>query len=215
MLENLLVIPSKFKDKLDPKEKSVIEKISNKNEVFYSDEKYIEEFKSFVLEQLPKIAFFYKSDIITDYKHIRILKSLSQNTKIVLLDPQLTNLQLISNREQQIYDPVYELLYKSSSMEISNCKISDLVALSSEQDKELLSNKINYVKTYDEILKEDFKFKQEKKYLVSVVMLTYNQLEDTKTCVESLFKHTADVNYELIFVDNGSTKIIQSHIWKH
>lgn len=206
MLENLLVIPSKFKDKVDPKEKSVIEKISNKNEVFYSDEKYVEEFKSFILKQLPKIAIFYKSDIITDYKHIRILKSLSQNTKIVLLDPQLTNLQLISNREQQIYDPVYELLYKSSSMEISNCKISDLVVLSSEQDKELLSNKVNYVKTYDEILKEDFKFKQEKKYLVSIVMLTYNQLEDTKTCVESLFKHTVDVNYELIFVDNGSTK---------
>jgi GT2 family glycosyltransferase len=37
-------------------------------------------------------------------------------------------------------------------------------------------------------------------------MLTYNQLDDTKLCVESLFKHTADVNYELIFVDNGSTK---------
>lgn len=41
--------------------------------------------------------------------------------------------------------------------------------------------------------------------LVSVVLLAYNHLAYTKLCVESLIRHTHDVNYELITVDNGSS----------
>jgi GT2 family glycosyltransferase/Flp pilus assembly protein TadD/predicted SAM-dependent methyltransferase/predicted O-methyltransferase YrrM len=39
---------------------------------------------------------------------------------------------------------------------------------------------------------------------VSVVILTFNQLQYTKKCVESLRKHTPEP-HEIIFVDNGST----------
>ncbi|MFH1485419.1 MAG: glycosyltransferase [Chloroflexota bacterium] len=39
--------------------------------------------------------------------------------------------------------------------------------------------------------------------LVSMVILTHNQLDYTRLCVESIQKHT-QVPYELIFVDNGS-----------
>ena len=42
------------------------------------------------------------------------------------------------------------------------------------------------------------------KPVASLVMLTCNQLEFTKQCVESLFEHTA-TPFELIVVDNGST----------
>lgn len=206
MAENLLIIPNKFKDQLDSKEKTIVDKIVKKYEVFYSDEKSSDEFKTNITKQQPKIAIFYKSDIVIDYKLIRILKSLSQDTKIVLVEPQLTNSRLFSDTKQELYDMVYQLLEKSSSMEISNCKVADLVIVSSKEDKELLSDKIAYVKTYDETLDKEIEFKERPKYLVSIVMLTYNQLEDTKICVESLFKHTTDVNFELIFVDNGSTK---------
>lgn len=40
--------------------------------------------------------------------------------------------------------------------------------------------------------------------VVSVVLLAYNQLTYTKKCVESLFRHTSDVAYELITINNGS-----------
>ncbi len=40
--------------------------------------------------------------------------------------------------------------------------------------------------------------------LVSIIILTYNQLEYTQKCLESLFKHT-NVPFELIMVDNAST----------
>lgn len=207
MLENLLIIPNKFRDQIDSKSNSVIDKIIKNHEVFYVGDNSIDEFKSLIIEQLPKVVVFYKSNIVIDYKFIRTLKSLSQNTKIVLLDPQLTNLKLFSNIEYNLYDTVCQLLEKSSSMEFGNCKISDLVVVPSKEDKELLNNKINYVKTYEEILDcKKFEFKDKPKYLVSIIMLTYNQLDDTKICVESLFKHTTDVNFELVFVDNGSTK---------
>lgn len=40
--------------------------------------------------------------------------------------------------------------------------------------------------------------------LTSLVMLTYNQLDYTRRCIESLFRHTR-IPFELIVVDNGST----------
>ena len=40
--------------------------------------------------------------------------------------------------------------------------------------------------------------------LVSVIILTHNQLDATKDCVESIRRHTPE-SYEIIFVDNGST----------
>lgn len=40
--------------------------------------------------------------------------------------------------------------------------------------------------------------------LVSIIILTFNQLPYTIECVESIQRHTQE-NYELIFIDNGST----------
>ena len=206
MAENLVVVPIKLKEKIDSKDKNIIDKIVKKQEIFYSAEDTIEEFKKLVVNNSPKTVVFFKPNIITDYKFIRAFKALSQESRIVLIEPQLSNFKLFIKKEKDIYDVVYQLLEKASSMEISNCKIADLIVVSSKEDKEVLSNIKMPVKTYDEISEKDIKFTQKNKYLVSIVMLTYNQLEDTKLCVESLFKHTTDVNYELIFVDNGSTK---------
>ncbi len=57
---------------------------------------------------------------------------------------------------------------------------------------------------------EDFKRKPAlapmvfKEGLISIVILTFNQLKYTKECVESIRKHTPEP-HEIIFVDNGST----------
>jgi hypothetical protein len=40
--------------------------------------------------------------------------------------------------------------------------------------------------------------------LTSIVILTHNQLECTKKCIESILKYTDDA-FELILVDNAST----------
>ena len=208
-MEQMLVIPTKFKENIKEKTQSVINKVLGKYDTFYTEDDSVDSFKSVIVkENNLKIVAFYKSDIIVDYKLIRIVKSLNQNTKIVLIDPQLEHLNIYDTKEEALYDTVYKYLKDSSSMEISNCKIADMVIVPSKQQKDVLAKKISdkFINTYDEVLETNIEFVQKKKCLVSIVMLTYNQLEDTKLCVESLFKHTTDVNYELIFVDNGSTK---------
>ncbi|QAA30587.1 glycosyltransferase [Clostridium manihotivorum] len=42
------------------------------------------------------------------------------------------------------------------------------------------------------------------KHKVSIIILTYNNLEYTKKCLESIRKYTTEVDYELIVVDNSS-----------
>lgn len=41
--------------------------------------------------------------------------------------------------------------------------------------------------------------------LVSVVVLAYNHLDCTRACIESIFRYTEGIDYELIAVDNGSS----------
>jgi GT2 family glycosyltransferase/precorrin-6B methylase 2 len=41
--------------------------------------------------------------------------------------------------------------------------------------------------------------------MTSIILVTYNKLEYTKQCVESIRRHTQRGSYELIIVDNGST----------
>jgi len=41
--------------------------------------------------------------------------------------------------------------------------------------------------------------------LVSIILLAFNHLDDTKQCVESLYRFTGHINFELISVNNGSS----------
>ena len=45
----------------------------------------------------------------------------------------------------------------------------------------------------------------DKPYDITIFMATYNQLELTKLCLDSVFRNTDDVSYELYLIDNGSS----------
>lgn len=40
---------------------------------------------------------------------------------------------------------------------------------------------------------------------VTIIVQAYNRLEKTKRCVDSILKYTANIDYELLLIDNGST----------
>lgn len=46
---------------------------------------------------------------------------------------------------------------------------------------------------------------ERKKFFTSIIVLTYNQLDYTKLCIESVRRHTQESSYELIVVDNHSS----------
>lgn len=48
---------------------------------------------------------------------------------------------------------------------------------------------------------------------VSIVMLTYDQLDFTKACIDSIERFTPPI-YEIIFVDNGSSDGTPEHLWQ-
>ena len=206
--DTLLVVPVQFRHSLNSKEQSIVNSVVKNYEFFYRDGNSIEKFKECILvNKSLKEVVFYSADIVFDYRLIRALRALKQNIKIILINPQLQNFNFYLDCKENIFDDIYKLLKMASDMEISNCKIADLIVVPEECDKKNLAKKgISYVSTYDDILKNRIEYKKSQKYLVSIVILTYNQLEDTKICVESLFKHTTDVSFEIIFVDNGSTK---------
>ena len=58
-------------------------------------------------------------------------------------------------------------------------------------------------KTIDEFIRQKEE-ESAKKHLVSIIILTHNQLEYTKKCINSIFQHTT-IPFELIIVDNNST----------
>jgi GT2 family glycosyltransferase len=209
MSNQLLVLPIECKDNINQEHKSIIDKIINSYEIFYVDNNSYEAFKTFLSDKsFEKVVYAY-SNIIRDYKNLRAIKSINLKSKLILLYPQISNTKLFCSAEKNIYDSVYQLLEKSSDMEISSCQLAEAVIIYSQEEKELLIKQLNedvVVETAKDVLSNGLSFKEKSKYLVSIVMLTYNQLDDTKICVESLFKHTQDINFELIFVDNGSTK---------
>lgn len=46
---------------------------------------------------------------------------------------------------------------------------------------------------------------KDKPPVVSIIVLAYNHLDYTKSCLESILQYTSHLNYELITVDNGSS----------
>ena len=53
--------------------------------------------------------------------------------------------------------------------------------------------------------KEPLEELSDKPYDITIFMATYNQLELTKLCLDSIFRNTTDVSYELYLIDNGSS----------
>ncbi len=46
---------------------------------------------------------------------------------------------------------------------------------------------------------------KETAFEATLVVIAYNRLEKTKSCVESIFKYTSHINFNLVLIDNGST----------
>lgn len=49
----------------------------------------------------------------------------------------------------------------------------------------------------------------------SIIVLTYNNLEYTKSCIESIYTYTEEGTYELIVVDNASTDGTREYLLKY
>lgn len=208
MSNNLLIIPERFKSNIDKKHSKCFDKILDKHDVFYFDNVAFDALKTQLTANSYEIIVCAYAGLTEDYRLLRIIKSLTPTSKLVSFMPEISNIKEYLKQNGSIYDEVSKLLEKAGGMEISNCRLADAIVFENAEDAGVIEKEVLDIpiQTAEGVAAKGIIFKDNPKYLVSIVILTYNQLDDTKICVESLMKHTADVNYELIFVDNGSTK---------
>lgn len=130
-------------------------------------------------------------DIITMKASIAVAENNLEEAKRVLLG----GLNLAPDDDDILYNLgyVYMLLedYQQSNYYFEQLLIhSKDNELLNEVDQLVMKNKQHMLKNHP---------------LVSIVILAYNKLDYTKLCIESIFKYTNHLNYELIAVNNGST----------
>jgi len=82
---------------------------------------------------------------------------------------------------------------------------ADLVVIEDKNENNLIisKNKDMNIVTVDDLKQGKYSIRVGQTKMISIIILTFNQLEDTKRCYESLLKNPPE-DYEVIFVDNGS-----------
>ncbi|CAM2934754.1 glycosyltransferase family 2 protein [Paenibacillus sediminis] len=79
-------------------------------------------------------------------------------------------------------------------------------------EKALAATKnIELIDLIKEYITENNSITSTTKPLVSIVILAYNKLEYTKLCIESIYRFTSNIDYELIAVNNASTDGTQEY----
>jgi len=157
------------------------------------------------------VEFFKKKNIESD---LFLSISLPKDEIISGIDCLHRFGKIYNNLEKALLENVYNtVIFTSVNSSIYFKKVKSLVTaktiLFNSQENNFTANNFNFDfqgKDVDEIiqfLEKKHKFSINDTF-TSIVILTFNQLNLTKQCFESLKKYT-NVPYEIIFVDNGST----------
>jgi len=139
------------------------------------------------------IPFNAETDLIKATNPVKFYEYLSAGKKVVATEiPELEEfrdkLVYLSNDKQKFLEYLELCINNKDTLEPVNRKLD----FAREQDWE------KRVKAVSEIIKDVHE-------LVSIVIVTYNNLNYTIECIESIIRKTAYPNYEIIIVDNNST----------
>ncbi|MBN1824239.1 MAG: glycosyltransferase family 2 protein [Endomicrobiales bacterium] len=145
---------------------------------------------------------------------IQAIRSLAIDSVLVALHPGLEIM-----KEKTASDNFTDLgawREKGREVLLNILRQCDLVVVKDTGEKDLLNGvgKSVKIRTVKEVREGDFSREKSRNKTISIVMLTYNQYQDTKNCVESLDKYTKGIEYELIFVDNGSNDGTKEYLKK-
>lgn len=138
-------------------------------------------------------------------------------------DPEVYSIKANINFIENNIDEAEKILSEGLKSNPNNLDIMYKLAYLYENTKfKCLPLALNYYKRCSDIateegLKEKIKISidtieeelsirnEEKKPLVSIVVLAHNQLKYSRLCIESIYKYTSHINFELITVNNASS----------
>ncbi|CAM4397263.1 glycosyltransferase [Saccharibacillus endophyticus] len=163
-----------------------------KNVNFLGEKKYTDLPK--YLEDYDVCLIPFKSDIelIKATNPVKFYEYLSAGKKIVATEiPELEIYRdeyvYLANSNEQFYEYVAACLNQTDILKDSD----ELMQLAEQND-------------WNQRCIELDQYLQSMAPKVSVVLITYNNLDYTKKCIDSIFQKTAYPNYELVIVDNDS-----------
>lgn len=163
-----------------------------KNIKLLGEKKYDELPKHLAYFDVCLIPFDTSTDLIKATNPVKFYEYLSAGKRIVAteipeLEPYRDEYVYMSNDNDQFLKYVKDCLEHSDDLkDVESC-----VAFAKEND---------WQKRYEKFAEAC----KEAAPRVSIVVLTYNNLELNKFCIESILEKTAYPNYELIVLDNGS-----------
>lgn len=167
-----------------------------------------------------------KDNIINMINNRRIEEAkvlIDEYTAKVQGDPEVYSIKANINIAENNIDEAEKLLSEGIKSSPNNLDLMYKLAYLYENTKlKCLPLALNYYRrcfdiATDEGLKEKIKVSidtiekeliiltDDKKPLVSIVVLAHNQLKYTRLCIESIYKYTSHINFELITVNNASS----------
>jgi Predicted glycosyltransferases len=169
---------------------------------FPSDFKFIafnDKRTSFMIKELDEVII--KNGIkdcllfVEDPFWREIAKSLKEKFgfKIIFYYTEEATIKGIDSEEVSIQD---DEMIELSDRAITNSQDLYLKVKQKNRNIELVSD-VNFALYIECLIKEIYG-------LVSIIIVTFNNLDITKQCIESIFRKTAYPNYEIIIVDNQS-----------
>lgn len=152
--------------------------------------------------------------IHNDFLCIHTVRSLCVRSMVIMFCPELSFTKWRLQKKGCITDDLRHWNAAGRLLEINACRLADMVITESEDERDLLLPLIKDVRISDieSAGAKDAALEGKPPRKVSIIVLTFNQLVDTQQCVESLLRYTTYGNYEIIFVDNGSTDATREYL---
>ena len=156
-------------------------------------------FEEIPYAQLPKYLYWFDVCIIP-FK----INELTLSTNPVKFYEFISSGKPVVSSKLPELLPYAEFLYLSEGKEEF---LKNIEAALKENDEDLIKRRVELAREND----WESRFHQIQGYIrsifpmVSIIIVTYNNLDYTKLCIESIYEKTAYPNFEVIVVDNAST----------
>lgn len=193
--------------------------VSNNHWVYYIDRDVVinrmVEFKNLSPVGTPENQTVLCAEVTTECENIteRVIEDVVESG-LVRREEVIDSLVLTDDFGYPVYDKDYESVVTQAKTLLEDFKNLYFVGRSAEFEHREVDDSFSSAITVSKKIINDFKVKKRDLYmnqkmidnfpLVYVVVLTYNNVDDTRECLTSL-KQMEYENFEILIVDNGST----------
>jgi GT2 family glycosyltransferase len=214
MNRTLIILP-KGSPNTPPDVAREVQELFPESTLFYQDNANVLDLKKILCGNgFETIVVVYR-ELKGEFSEIQVVRSLAPQCHVVLFCPDMGFIErpvACHASEDSDYVKWYKL---GRTIQLNACRDADMIITESDEEREILLKEIPNapVQTLSQFKASPALPEKRKTGKVSIIMLTFNQLEDTRQTVESLLKYTHS-DYELICVDNGSVDQTREYLEK-